>query len=406
MKKIVMQNPIVEMDGDEMTRVVWPMIKDILIKPFVDLNTEYYDLHLKNRDDTDDKVTFDAAKAMKIHKVGVKNATITPNAARVKEYGLKKMWKSPNGTIRAILDGTVFRKPIIVKNVKPFVRSWQKPIIIGRHAYGDVYKNAEIFVDKPGKAELVFTDDAGNQTRKEIARFDGSSTGVLQGMHNLTNSITSFAKSCFEYALDQKVDLWFSSKDTISKVYDHHFMDVFADLYENEYKQKFAAAGIEYRYFLIDGAIAKIMQSKGGLLWACKNYDGDVMSDMLASSYGSLAMMSSILVSPYGYFLYDAAHGTVQDLYYKHLQGEEVSINSTALIFAWSGALAKRGEMDGNAELVKFAKALESATVATIEAGVMTGELAIFAQPKPKKVATAEGFLQEIGKRLKSKLDA
>ncbi len=402
MSKIVMQNPIVEMDGDEMTRVVWPMIKDILLKPFVELNTDYYDLHIKNRDNTDDQVTLDAGKAMKIHKVGVKNATITPNAARVREYDLKKMWKSPNGTIRAILDGTVFRKPIIVKNVKSFVRSWQKPIIIGRHAYGDVYKNAEIFVDKPGKAELVFTDDKGNQTRKEIARFDGSSTGVLQGMHNLSVSITSFAKSCFEYALDQKVDLWFSSKDTISKVYDHHFMDIFADLYENEYKPKFEAAGIEYRYFLIDGAIAKIMQSKGGLLWACKNYDGDVMSDMLASSYGSLAMMSSILVSPYGYFLYDAAHGTVQDLYYKHLEGEEVSMNSTALIFAWSGALAKRGQLDGNTQLVEFAQSLERATLATIEAGVMTGELAPFAQPKPNKVATAKEFLLEIAKRLNS----
>ncbi len=406
MKKIQMQNPIVEMDGDEMTRVVWPMIKDILLKPFVELKTEYYDLHIKNRDDTDDKVTLAAAAAMKVHKVGVKNATITPNAARVQEYDLKKMWKSPNGTIRAILDGTVFRQPIIVKNVRPFVRNWQKPIIIGRHAYGDVYKNAEIFVDTPGKAELVFTDDKGNETRKEIASFDGSSTGVLQGMHNLTASITSFAKSCFEYALDQKVDLWFSSKDTISKIYDHHFMDVFADLYEKDYQQKFAAAGIEYRYFLIDGAIAKIMQCKGGLLWACKNYDGDVMSDMLASSYGSLAMMSSVLVSPYGYFLYDAAHGTVQDLYYQHLKGEEVSINSTALIFAWSGALGKRGEMDGNKELVRFAKKLEKATVSTIEAGLMTGELAMFATPKPEKIVTGEEFLQEIGKRLKSLLDA
>ncbi len=406
MTKIKMLNPIVEMDGDEMTRVVWPMIKDILLEPFVELKTEYYDLHIKNRDNTDDQVTLDAAAAMKKHKVGVKNATITPNAARVKEYDLKKMWKSPNGTIRAILDGTVFRKPIIVKNVQPFVRGWQKPIIIGRHAYGDVYKNAEIFVDAPGKAELVFTDDKGHETRKEIANFDGSSTGVLQGMHNLTASITSFAKSCFEYALDQKVDLWFSSKDTISKIYDHHFMDVFAELYESQYKQKFIASGIEYRYFLIDGAIAKIMQSKGGLLWACKNYDGDVMSDMLASSYGSLAMMSSILVSPYGYFLYDAAHGTVQDLYYKHLEGEDVSINSTALIFAWSGALGKRGQMDGNEELVSFAKNLEKATVDTIEAGVMTGELAMFAQPKPSKVATAKEFLLEIAIRLTKLQDA
>ncbi len=402
MNKIIMANPIVEMDGDEMTRVVWPMIKDILIKPYVELNTEYYDLHIKNRDNTDDEVTFASAEAVKKHKVGVKNATITPNAARVKEYDLKKMWKSPNGTIRAILDGTVFRKPIIVGNVRPSVRSWKKPIIIGRHAYGDVYKNAEIFVNKPGKAEVVFTDDKGVETRELIVEFDGKSTGVLQGMHNLTASITSFAISCFEYAIDQKVDLWFSAKDTISKTYDHHFMDVFQELYDEKYREKFSALGIEYRYSLIDGAVAKVMQSEGGVLWACKNYDGDVMSDMLASAYGSLAMMSSVLVSPHGYFLYDAAHGTVQDLYYLYLKGAEVSINSTALIYAWSGALGKRGQLDGNDELVDFARKLEQAVVQTIEEGVMTGELAPFAESDNLKVVNGKEFLEEIGKRLAS----
>ena len=353
MSRIKMKTPLVEMDGDEMTRIIWRMIKDDLICPFVDLRSEYFDLGLEMRDETGDQVTVDSAEATKRYGVAVKCATITPNAARVEEYGLRQMWKSPNGTIRAMLDGTVFRAPIVVKGVEPVVRSWKRPITIARHAYGDVYKNAEIRVPGAGRAELVFTSADGSETREPIHEFTGA--GVIQGIHNLDSSIESFARSCFEYALSTSQDLWFATKDTISKTYDHRFKDVFAELYDKEYRGRFEAAGIKYFYTLIDDAVARVMKAEGGFIWACKNYDGDVMSDMLSSAFGSLAMMTSVLVSPHGYFEYEAAHGTVQRHYYKHLKGEETSTNSVATIFAWSGALRKRGELDGLDDLVAFA---------------------------------------------------
>ena len=392
MAKIEMKTPLVEMDGDEMTRIIWQIIKDELICPYVDLKTEYYDLGLENRDATDDQVTVDSAEATKRLGVAVKCATITPNAQRVEEYHLKQMWKSPNGTIRAILDGTVFRAPIVVKGIEPVVRCWKKPITIARHAYGDVYKNAEMRIPGPGKVELVYTAADGTETRELVHDFTGA--GVVQGQHNLDNSIESFARSCFEFALSSKQDLWFATKDTISKKYDHRFKDVFADLYEAEYRAKFEAAGIEYFYTLIDDAVARIMKAEGGFIWACKNYDGDVMSDMLSSAFGSLAMMTSVLVSPHGYYEYEAAHGTVQRHYYKHLKGEPTSTNSVATIFAWTGALRKRGELDGTPELVDFANRLEAATLHTIEAGRMTGDLArITTLPNPTTLGTREFIL-------------
>ena len=392
MAKIEMKTPLVEMDGDEMTRIIWQIIKDELICPYVDLKTEYYDLGLENRDATDDQVTVDSAEATKRLGVAVKCATITPNAQRVEEYHLKQMWKSPNGTIRAILDGTVFRAPIVVKGIEPVVRCWKKPITIARHAYGDVYKNAEMRIPGPGKVELVYTAADGTETRELVHDFTGA--GVVQGQHNLDDSIESFARSCFEFALSSKQDLWFATKDTISKKYDHRFKDVFADLYETEYRAKFEAAGIEYFYTLIDDAVARIMKAEGGFIWACKNYDGDVMSDMLSSAFGSLAMMTSVLVSPHGYYEYEAAHGTVQRHYYKHLKGEPTSTNSVATIFAWTGALRKRGELDGTPELVDFANRLEAATLHTIEAGRMTGDLArITTLPNPMTLGTREFIL-------------
>ena len=398
MSKIAMKTPLVELDGDEMTRVLWPIIKEKLILPYVDLKVEYYDLGIMNRDKTDDKVTTDAASAIIKYGVGVKNATITPNADRVAEYGLKQQWKSPNGTIRAMLDGTVFRKPILVKNVQPSVRSWVKPIVVGRHAYGDVYRNTEMYIDGPGKAELVYTDRAGVERRTLIHEFD--SPGVIQGMHNTDESIASFARSCFEYAIDQKIDCWFATKDTISKIYDQRFKNIFEEIFEKEYKQRFADAGITYFYTLIDDVVARIMKHEGGILWACKNYDGDVMSDMVASSFGSLAMMTSVLVSPRGYFEYEAAHGTVQRHYYKHLKGEKTSTNAVALIYAWTGALAKRGELDNIPELVAFARKLERVVVETIEEGVMTGDLAAICSPRAEKVVHSEEFLDEVASRL------
>ena len=398
MFKIAMKTPLVELDGDEMTRVLWPIIKEKLILPYVDLKVEYYDLGIMNRDRTDDKVTTDAANAIIKYGVGVKNATITPNADRVAEYGLKKQWKSPNGTIRAMLDGTVFRKPILVKNVQPSVRSWVKPIVVGRHAYGDVYRNTEMYIDGPGKAELVYTDRAGVERRTLIHEFD--SPGVIQGMHNTDDSIGSFARSCFEYAIDQQIDCWFATKDTISKIYDQRFKNIFEEIFEKEYKQRFAEAGITYFYTLIDDVVARIMKHEGGILWACKNYDGDVMSDMVASSFGSLAMMTSVLVSPRGYFEYEAAHGTVQRHYYKHLKGEKTSTNAVALIYAWTGALAKRGELDNIPELVAFARKLERVVVETIEEGVMTGDLAAICSPRAEKVVHSEEFLDEVASRL------
>ena len=398
MSKIAMKTPLVELDGDEMTRVLWPIIKEKLILPYVDLKVEYYDLGIMNRDKTDDKVTTDAASAIIKYGVGVKNATITPNADRVAEYGLKQQWKSPNGTIRAMLDGTVFRKPILVKNVQPSVRSWVKPIVVGRHAYGDVYRNTELYIDGPGKAELVYTDRAGVERRTLIHEFD--SPGVIQGMHNTDDSIGSFARSCFEYAIDQKIDCWFATKDTISKIYDQRFKNIFEEIFESEYKQRFADAGITYFYTLIDDVVARIMKHEGGILWACKNYDGDVMSDMVASSFGSLAMMTSVLVSPKGYFEYEAAHGTVQRHYYKHLKGEKTSTNAVALIYAWTGALAKRGELDNIPELVAFARKLERVVVETIEEGVMTGDLAAICSPRAEKVVHSEEFLDEVASRL------
>ena len=398
MSKIAMKTPLVELDGDEMTRVLWPIIKEKLILPYVDLKVEYYDLGIMNRDKTDDKVTTDAASAIIKYGVGVKNATITPNADRVAEYGLKQQWKSPNGTIRAMLDGTVFRKPILVKNVQPSVRSWVKPIVVGRHAYGDVYRNTEMYIDGPGKAELVYTDRAGVERRTLIHEFD--SPGVIQGMHNTDDSIGSFARSCFEYAIDQKIDCWFATKDTISKIYDQRFKNIFEEIFESEYQQRFADAGITYFYTLIDDVVARIMKHEGGILWACKNYDGDVMSDMVASSCGSLAMMTSVLVSPKGYFEYEAAHGTVQRHYYKHLKGEKTSTNAVALIYAWTGALAKRGELDNIPELVAFARKLERVVVETIEEGVMTGDLAAICSPRAEKVVHSEEFLDEVASRL------
>ena len=392
MAKIEMKTPLVEMDGDEMTRIIWQIIKDELICPYVDLKTEYYDLGLEHRDKTDDQVTVDSAEATKRLGVAVKCATITPNAQRVEEYHLKQMWKSPNGTIRAMLDGTVFRAPIVVKGIEPVVRCWKKPITIARHAYGDVYKNAEMRIPGPGKVELVYTAADGTETRELVHDFTGA--GVVQGQHNLDDSIESFARSCFEFALSSKQDLWFATKDTISKKYDHRFKDVFADLYEAEYRAKFEAAGIEYFYTLIDDAVARIMKAEGGFIWACKNYDGDVMSDMLSSAFGSLAMMTSVLVSPHGYYEYEAAHGTVQRHYYKHLKGKPTSTNSVATIFAWTGALRKRGELDGTPELVDFANRLETATLHTIEAGRMTGDLArITTLPNPTTLGTREFIL-------------
>ena len=392
MTKIAMKTPLVEMDGDEMTRIIWQIIKDELIYPYVDLKTEYYDLGLEYRDKTDDQVTVDSAEATKRLGVAVKCATITPNAQRVEEYHLKQMWKSPNGTIRAMLDGTVFRAPIVVKGIDPVVSCWKKPITIARHAYGDVYKNAEMRIPGPGKVELVYTAADGTETRELVHDFTGA--GVVQGMHNLDDSIESFARSCVEYALSTKQDLWFATKDTISKKYDHRFKDVFADLYEAEYKEKFEALGIEYFYTLIDDAVARIMKAEGGFIWACKNYDGDVMSDMLSSAFGSLAMMTSVLVSPHGYYEYEAADGTVQRHYYKHLKGEPTSTNSVATIFAWTGALRKRGELDETPELVDFANRLEAATIHTIEAGKMTGDLArITSLENPTTLGTREFIL-------------
>jgi isocitrate dehydrogenase len=397
-EKIQMKTPLVEMDGDEMTRIIWKMIKDILLEPYLELKTEYYDLGLEYRDKTDDKVTEEAALAIKKYGVGVKCATITANADRVKEYNLKQMWKSPNGTIRSILDGTVFRAPIIVESISPFVKTWRKPITIARHAYGDIYKDVEYRVPGKGKAELIFTSESGEVLTQTIHNFKGP--GVILGMHNIDESITSFARACFKYALDQKQDLWFSTKDTISKKYDHTFKDLFQEIYDSEYKAKFEAVNIEYFYTLIDDAVARIMRSEGGLIWACKNYDGDVMSDMVASAFGSLAMMTSVLVSPEGCYEYEAAHGTVQRHYYRHLKGEATSTNSMATIFAWTGALRKRGELDGISALVEFADTLEKASIRTIEEGVITADLAELLQNEQKKVVTTENFLREVNERL------
>lgn len=394
MAKIQMKTPLVEMDGDEMTRILWQMIKDELLLPYIDLKTEYYDLGLKYRNETNDQVTFDSAEATKKYGVAVKCATITPNAARMTEYDLKEMWKSPNGTIRAALDGTVFRAPIQVKGIEPCVKNWEKPITLARHAYGDVYKNAEIRVPGKGKAELVFTAEDGTVTKELIHDFDGP--GVIQGMHNTDKSITSFARACFSYALDTKQDLWFATKDTISKKYDHRFKDIFAEVYENEYKEKFEAAGLEYFYTLIDDAVARVMKTKGGFIWACKNYDGDVMSDMVSSACGSLAMMTSVLVSPDGVYEYEAAHGTVQRHYYKHLKGEETSTNSVATVFAWTGALRKRGELDGIPELQEFADKLEKATLKTIEDGKMTKDLALITDLENVTVLNSQNFIKAI----------
>ena len=398
MSKIQMTTPLVEMDGDEMTRILWKMIKDDLLLPYIDLKTEYYDLGLEHRNETDDQVTIDAAMATKKYGVAVKCATITPNAARMTEYDLREMWKSPNGTIRAILDGTVFRAPIVVKGIEPCVKNWKKPITIARHAYGDVYKNTEMKVPGPGKVELVYTAEDGTQTKELV--FDFKGPGVAQGMHNLDNSIESFARSCFNYALDTKQDLWFATKDTISKKYDHTFKDIFQEIFDADYKEKFEEAGITYFYTLIDDAVARVMKSEGGYIWACKNYDGDVMSDMVSSAFGSLAMMTSVLVSPDGYYEYEAAHGTVQRHYYKHLKGEETSTNSVATIFAWSGALRKRGELDGNKELMDFADRLEEATIRTIEEGKMTKDLALITTMENPTVLNSEGFIKAIAENL------
>lgn len=401
MEKIQMITPLVEMDGDEMTRILWQMIKDELILPFIDLKSEYYDLGLKHRDETDDQVTIDSANATKKYGVAVKCATITPNAARVSEYNLKKMWKSPNGTIRSILNGTVFRTPIIVKGIEPNVKTWKKPITIARHAYGDVYSNTEMHITSKGKAELVFTDENGNETRQVIHDF-ATKGGVIQGLHNCTDSIESFARSCFNYALDVKQDLWFGAKDTISKQYDHHFKDVFQEIFDNEYKEKFEEAGITYFYTLIDDIVARIMKSEGGMIWACKNYDGDVMSDMISSAFGSLAMMTSVLVSPSGVYEYEAAHGTVQRHYYKHLKGEETSTNSVATIFAWTGALRKRGELDNIPELVKFANKLERSTIETIESGKMTKDLTLITTMDEIVTLNSLDFIKAIRKTLET----
>ena len=402
MAKIEMKTPLVEMDGDEMTRILWKMIKDELLLPFIDLKTEYYDLGLEYRNETNDQVTIDSAEATKKYGVAVKCATITPNAARMTEYNLKEMWKSPNGTIRAALDGTVFRAPIQVKGIEPCVKNWEKPITLARHAYGDVYKNTEIKVPGAGKAELVFTGADGKEIRQTIQEFDGP--GIIQGIHNTDKSITSFAKACFNYALDTKQDLWFATKDTISKIYDHNFKDIFQDIYDKEYKEKFEAAGIEYFYTLIDDAVARVMKAKGGFIWACKNYDGDVMSDMVSSACGSLAMMTSVLVSPSGVYEYEAAHGTVQRHYYKHLKGEETSTNSVATIFAWTGALRKRGELDNIPELMAFADKLEKATLSTIESGKMTKDLAMITSMKDVTVLNSEGFIKAVRESLEAML--
>lgn len=402
MEKIKMSTPLVEMDGDEMTRILWKMIKDELLTPFIELNTEYYDLGLEYRNETNDQVTVDSANATKKYGVAVKCATITPNAARMTEYNLKEMWKSPNGTIRAMLDGTVFRAPIIVKGIEPNVKTWKKPITIARHAYGDVYKATEMKIPAAGKCELVYTAEDGTETRELIHNFTGA--GVIQGQHNLEASIDSFARSCFNYALDTKQDLWFATKDTISKKYDHTFKDIFQEIFEAEYKEKFEAAGIEYFYTLIDDAVARVMKSEGGYIWACKNYDGDVMSDMVSSAFGSLAMMTSVLVSPDGYYEYEAAHGTVQRHYYKHLKGEETSTNSVATIFAWTGALRKRGELDNNTALVDFADKLEKACVKTIEDGKMTKDLALITTLENPTVLSSEGFIKAIRETLEGML--
>ena len=402
MEKIKMITPLVEMDGDEMTRILWKMIKDELIYPFIDLKSEYYDLGLEERNRTDDKVTFDSAYATKKYGVAVKCATITPNAARMTEYNLKEMWKSPNGTIRAILDGTVFRAPILVKGIEPNVKSWKKPITIARHAYGDVYKASEMKIPAAGKVELVYTAEDGTETRELVHNFTGA--GIVQGQHNIEASIESFAHSCFKYALDTKQDLWFATKDTISKKYDHTFKDIFAEIYEAEYKEAFEAAGIEYFYTLIDDAVARVVKSEGGYIWACKNYDGDVMSDMISSAFGSLAMMTSVLVSPEGYFEYEAAHGTVQRHYYKHLKGEETSTNSVATIFAWTGALRKRGELDQIPELCTFADKLEAACVKTIESGKMTKDLALITSLENVTVLNSENFIKAIREELEAML--
>ena len=403
MAKIQMITPIVEMDGDEMTRIIWKMIKDILICPYVDLKTDYYDLGLVHRNETNDQVTIDSANATKKYGVAVKCATITPNAQRMTEYNLKEMWKSPNGTIRAILDGTVFRAPIIVKGITPLLPGWKKPITIARHAYGDVYKNSEMKVADGSTAELVVTDKDGNETRQLIHKFSGSD-GIIQGLHNINASIASFARACFNFALDTKQDLWFATKDTISKKYDHTFKDIFQEIFDNEYKEKFDAAGITYFYTLIDDAVARVVRSEGGYIWACKNYDGDVMSDMVATAFGSLGMMTSVLVSPTGVYEYEAAHGTVTRHYYKHLKGEETSTNSVATLFAWTGALRKRGELDGNKELSDFADKLEKATIKTIEDGVMTGDLYVLSNLDNKRKVKTEDFLLEINNRLKATL--
>ena len=398
MDKIKMTTPIVEMDGDEMTRILWQMIKDNLLLPYIDLKTEYYDLGLEYRDETDDQVTIDSANATKKYGVAVKCATITPNAARVEEYHLKEMWKSPNATIRAILDGTVFRAPIVVKGIEPCVKCWKKPITIARHAYGDVYKASEMRIPGPGKVELIYTAEDGTESRELVHSFN--CPGIVQGMHNVNKSIESFARSCFNYALDTKQDLWFATKDTISKKYDHTFKDIFQDIFDAEYTKKFEDAGITYFYTLIDDAVARVMKSEGGYIWACKNYDGDVMSDMISSAFGSLAMMTSVLVSPDGNFEYEAAHGTVQRHYYKHLKGEETSTNSVATIFAWTGALRKRGELDGSQELMEFADRLEKATLDTIEEGEMTKDLALITtNPKPV-VLNSGDFIKAIARRL------
>ena len=402
MEKIKMTTPLVEMDGDEMTRILWKMIKDELLLPYIDLNTEYYDLGLEYRNETNDQVTVDSANATKKYGVAVKCATITPNAARMTEYNLKEMWKSPNGTIRAMLDGTVFRTPIVVKGIEPCVKNWEKPITLARHAYGDVYKNTEMKVPGPGKAELVFTAQDGTEIRETIHEFTGA--GIIQGIHNTEKSIESFARCCFNYALDTKQDLWFATKDTISKKYDHTFKDIMQDIYDAEYKKKFDAAGIEYFYTLIDDAVARVMKAKGGFIWACKNYDGDVMSDMVSSAFGSLAMMTSVLVSPDGNYEYEAAHGTVQRHYYKHLKGEETSTNSVATIFAWTGALRKRGELDNLPDLMRFADALDAACIETIESGKMTKDLALITSIENPTPLSSEGFIKAIREVLDKKL--
>lgn len=400
MDKIKMQTPLVEMDGDEMTRILWKMIKDELLLPFVDLKTEYYDLGLEHRNETNDQVTVDSANATLKYGVAVKCATITPNAARMTEYNLKEMWKSPNGTIRAILDGTVFRAPILVNGIVPYVKNWTKPITIARHAYGDVYKNVEMKIPGKGRAELVFTAEDGTQTRELIHDFDGA--GIIQGIHNTEKSISSFARACFSYAVDTRQDLWFSTKDTISKKYDHTFKDIFQEIYEKEYKEKFEKLGIEYFYTLIDDAVARVIRSEGGFIWACKNYDGDVMSDMVATAYGDLSMMTSVLVSPNGVYEYEAAHGTVQRHYYKHLKGEETSTNSIATIFAWTGALRKRGELDQNAALMQFADKLEKACIKTVEDGKMTKSLSLISTCEHPVILNSLEFIQAIRETLES----